>query len=318
MKILVTGCAGFIGSNLVHSLLKQGYKVHGIDNFSTGSAKNLQPFINHPHFKCFTIDLLNLQHCKDAMLDEPNIVFHLAANADIRHGLEHPTKDIEQYIIATSNVLEAMRVNDVKRIVFTSTGSVYGDNAPTPTPENAPFPIQTSLYATSKIAAEGLISSYCTGFGFSAVVFRLVSVLGKGYTHGHVIDFYRQLRRHPEYLRVLGDGRQCKSYMDVEDCIQGILLAIAVSYAGRFEIFNLGTDETFTVRQSVDTITSALMLDPDIDYLGGDCGWAGDNTHIQLDCTAIRTEGWAPRFSIKEGIFRTLNYLQQVESTPRE
>ena len=154
-------------------------------------------------------------------------MFHLQANADVRHGLERPRQDLEQNTIATATVLEAMRAEGVTRIAFSSTGSVYGEPEVFPTPEDAPFPLQTSLYGASKLAGEGMIGAYAHGFGFTGVVLRFVSILGERYTHGHVYDFYCALKRDPHRLRVLGDGRQEKSYLYVEDCIDGILAAAA-------------------------------------------------------------------------------------------
>src|SRR5262249_38398662 len=154
------------------------------------------------------------------------LVIHLAANADVRFGTEHPRRDVEQNTLATFNVLEAMRASGVTRIAFASTGSIYGEAAVFPTPEDAPFPIQTSFYGASNLAAEGLIQAYAEGFGFQGYIFRFVSILGERYTHGHVLDFYRQLREHPDRLDVLGNGRQRKSYLHVEDCIAAMLLAL--------------------------------------------------------------------------------------------
>ena len=154
-------------------------------------------------------------------------VYHLAANADVRFGLQHPRRDLEQNTIGTFNVLEAMRANGVRDIAFSSTGSVYGEAAVIPTPEDAPMPVQTSLYGASKLAAEGLLSSYAEGFGFRCHIFRFVSILGARYSHGHVFDFYRQLKDNPEVLRVLGDGTQRKSYLAISDCIEAVLTALA-------------------------------------------------------------------------------------------
>ena len=187
-------------------------------------------------------------------------VFHLAANADVRHGVEHPRKDLEQNTLGTSSVLEAMRLRGVRRIAFASTGSVYGEAAVIPTPEDAPFPVQTSLYGASKLAAEGLIAAYAEAFGIQAWIFRFVSILGERYTHGHVFDFYRQLLEHPGRLDVLGDGTQRKSYLYVQDCIDAVMLALEKADA-RVNILNLGTDEYCQVKDSVGWICEHLRLD---------------------------------------------------------
>jgi UDP-glucose 4-epimerase len=238
-----------------------------------------------------------------------DMVFHLAANADVRFGTEHPRKDLEQNTIATFNVLEAMRAGGVSRIAFASTGSVYGEPSVFPTPEDAPFPTQTSLYGASKLAGEGLISAYCEGFGFTAHIFRFVSILGERYSHGHVADFHRQLVEHPDRLHVLGDGRQRKSYLYVQDCIEAMLTAVGKA-TGKLNVFNLGTDEHCDVNQSVAWICEHLGLSPKVTYGGGARGWVGDSPFIFLDCRKIRGLGWTPGLSIKEGILRTLRYLQ--------
>src|SRR3990167_3043742 len=202
-------------------------------------------------------------------------VFHFAANADIRFGLNHPFKDLEQNTIATYNVLEAMRTNNIKHIIFSSTSSLYGEAKLHPTPEDVPFPIQTSLYGASKLAAEGLIQAYCEGFDFKAHIFRFVSILGERYTHGHVVDFYQQLLAHPDHLFVLGNGKQRKSYLYVGDCIEAIFHALVHANA-RINIFNLGTDEYCEVNQSIDWISEYLGMKPQRRYAGGDRGWIGD------------------------------------------
>ena len=196
---IITGCAGFIGSSLVDRLLARGHQVTGLDNFSTGQRRFLEDALKNPAFKLIEGDLLDLSTLTHA-LSGGDMVFHIAANADVRFGTEHPRRDLEQNTIVTYNVLEAMRASGVKRIAFSSTGSVYGEALVIPTPEDAPFPIQTSLYGASKLACEGLIAAYCEGFGFQSWIFRFVSILGERYTHGHVFDFYKQLKADPKRL----------------------------------------------------------------------------------------------------------------------
>jgi UDP-glucose 4-epimerase len=224
-KAFVTGAAGFIGSNLVDRLLKEGCAVVGWDNFSTGQEDFVRPALKSERCALKRGDNLDLESLTNAMAG-CDFVFHFAANADVRFGLEHPSKDLNQNTLATFNVLEAMRANGIARIAFASTGSVYGEATVFPTPEDAPFPVQTSLYAASKLAGEGMIQAYCEGFGFEGYIFRFVSILGERYTHGHVFDFYKQLLEHPDYLRVLGDGAQRKSYLYIQDCVSAIFHAI--------------------------------------------------------------------------------------------
>jgi UDP-glucose 4-epimerase len=304
----VTGCAGFIGSHLTDRLLQEGHDVTGYDNFSTGQEKFLELAHKSSSFTLMHGDTLDLDRLTKAM-EGADGVFHLAANADVRFGTEHPRKDLEQNTIATFNVLEAMRANGVRRVVFPSTGSIYGEPEIFPTPENAPFPEQTSLYGASKLAGEGLIAAYCEGFGFQSCIFRFVSILGERYTHGHVFDFYKQLRNDPTKLRVLGNGKQRKSYLYVQDCLDAILLAME-KVTDEVNIFNLGVDVYCEVNDSIGWISETLGVKPRLDYTGGDRGWIGDSPFIFLDCRKIRSLGWNPKLSIREGVIRTLNYLQ--------
>jgi UDP-glucose 4-epimerase len=304
----VSGAAGFIGSNLVDRLLADGHQVTGYDNFSTGHMRFLDQAYQHAGFTLIRGDLLDLDALTRGMRGA-EVVFHLGANADVRFGTQHPRKDLAQNTIATSNVLEAMRANGITRLVFSSTGSVYGEASVLPTPEPAPFPVQTSLYGASKLAAEGLIAAYCEGFGMQAWIFRFVSILGERYSHGHLLDFYRQLLADPSRLYVLGNGKQRKSYLYVQDCIDAILLAMEKA-SDKVNIFNLGTDEFCEVNDSIRWISEALGVSPRLEYAGGDRGWIGDNPFIFLDCCRMRTLGWSPRVSIRESIGKTLQYLQ--------
>src|SRR3990167_2778991 len=306
---MVTGCAGFIGSHLTDRLLQEGHEVIGIDNFSTGVLEFLENAFQSPHFSLIKADLLDKQAIKNAF-ENIDIVFHLAANADVRFGTHHPHKDLEQNTQATFNVLEAMRACDVKRIVFASTGSIYGEAPVIPTPENAPFPVQTSLYGASKLAAEGLIQAYCEGFNFQGYIFRFVSILGERYTHGHVFDFYKQLLNDPSKLFVLGNGKQRKSYLYIQDCIDAMLFALDKAQQ-KVNIFNLGTDEYCEVNDSIGWICEHIGVSPDRSYAGGERGWIGDNPFIFLDCTSVRDLGWKPKLTIKESIAQTVRYLSQ-------
>ena len=310
MKALVTGAAGFIGSTLADRLLGRGDEVVGYDNFSTGNRQFLADALKNPRFRLVEGDVLDGDTLA-AALRGVDIVFHLAANADVRFGTEHPQKDVDQNTIATFRVLEAMRKAGVKRIAFSSTGSIYGDATVFPTPEDAPFPVQTSLYGASKLAGEGLISAYCEGFGFSAWIFRFVSILGERYTHGHVFDFYKRLLADPTHLHVLGNGKQRKSYLYVQDCVDAIFTAIERGHVeGKSVILNLGTDEYCEVTDSIGWITGALGITPRLTFAGGDRGWIGDSPFILLDCSRMRRLGWAPTLTIREGILRTLAYLR--------
>jgi UDP-glucose 4-epimerase len=315
--VFVTGAAGFIGSNLVDRLLADGVTVTGWDNLSTGRMRFLKHAQQQPKFQLVRGDNLDLAALTAAMKGA-DFVVHLAANADVRDGWKHPEKDLQQNTIATFNVLEAMRANAIKRIAFSSTGSVYGEALVTPdrpTPENDAFPVQTSLYGASKTAGEGLIAAYAEGGQLDeAYIFRFVSILGERYTHGHVFDFYQQLVAHPDHLRVLGDGLQRKSYLYVQDCIDAILhvtrAATARDAKHHTQIYNLGTPEYVQVNNSVGFICAALGLKPRLDYTGGNRGWIGDNPFIFLDTKKIQATGWKPKLTIEQGILQTLRWLE--------
>ena len=311
VTIVVTGCAGFIGSNVVDRLLAAGHPVVGIDNFSTGQRNFIAAAVRDPRFQLVEADLLDLPALTRSFAGA-DLVFHLAANADVRFGTEHPRKDLEQNTIATFNVLEAMRAGGIRQIAFSSTGSIYGEPEVFPTPEDAPFPVQTSLYGASKLACEGLIAAYCAGFGFRSWIFRFVSILGERYTHGHVFDFYRQLRADPTRLRVLGNGRQRKSYLYVQDCIDAMLVAIERA-ADPVNVLNLGVDGYCEVNDSIGWICETLGVRPALEYTGGERGWIGDSPAIFLDTARIRALGWAPRLDIRQGVVRTVEFLRANE-----
>jgi UDP-glucose 4-epimerase len=314
VKSFVTGAAGFIGSHLAERLLADGDEVLGWDNFSTGREAFVAPILSDPHFHLIRGDMLDLPKLTLAMAGCGG-VFHFAANADVRFGLEHPRKDLEQNTLATFNVLEAMRKNGIQKILFPSTGSVYGEASIIPTPENAPFPLQTSLYGASKVAGESLIQAYCEGFGFEGYIFRFVSILGERYTHGHVFDFYRQLLEHPDRLTVLGDGTQRKSYLYIQDCLSAILhvmnLGTAREVKHRSQVYNLGSPKYCCVTESIGWICEHLGLKPKLEFTGGGRGWVGDNPFIFLDTAKIEETGWRAQMTIRDGIIRTLAWLQE-------
>jgi len=308
-RYVVTGAAGFIGSAVVDRLLAEQNEVVGVDNFSTGQPRFLEAAQQNPRFTLHRRDLLEAEALTPILSPDVAVVFHLAASADVRFGPERPRRDLEQSTIVTSNVLESMRKTGARRIVFSSTGSVYGEAPLFPTPETCPFPIQTSLYGAGKLAAEGLIQAYAESFGLWATIFRFVYIVGERYQHGHVLDFAAQLARDPTRLRVLGDGTQRKSYLYVQDCIDAMTTALRAEGQKKVEIYNLGTDEIVTVNDSIDVICQELGVKPRREYTGGDRGWVGDNPMILLDCSKIRALGWRPRLTIREAVRATVRYL---------
>ncbi len=307
MRIAITGGAGFIGSNLADFLLHEGHDVVVVDNFSTGNERFLgspdAPFAG----EVVRLDLVEEPDRLPDVLEGADAVVHLAANADVRFGWDDPARDLRQNIVATQLLCEAMRTSGVGRLLFSSTGSVYGEATVIPTPEYCPFPVQTSLYGASKLAAEGYIGAYCEAGFIRASVFRFVSIMGARYTHGHVVDFLSHLRRDPERLEILGDGRQRKSYLEVTDCARA--MASRLESPERFEVFNLGVDGYCTVTESATWICERAGINARLEYTGGDRGWVGDNPFIWLDTSKIRATGWEPQYSIREAVERTVDYL---------
>jgi UDP-glucose 4-epimerase len=309
MKAIVTGGAGFIGSHLVDRLLDEGHHVKVIDNLSTSTDEYLKLHADNNKFEFVKMDILDMDGLKSQFAGF-DIVFHFAANADIRRGLQDTWRDIEQNTIATYNILEAMRVNEIKKIAFASSAAVYGEPEVFPTPEDVPL-IQTSFYGASKAAGEALIQAFCEGFGFQSWIFRFVSVVGERHPHGVTFDFYHKLKSNPARLEIIGDGTQRKSYMYIGDCIDGIMLAV-LNAAEKVNIFNLGWEEYINVNTVADTVTAAMGLsDVKYDYTGGSRGWVGDSPLVHLSVEKIKKLGWQPKVSSVEGIRKTVKWLME-------
>ncbi len=309
-RACITGGAGFIGSHLAERLRADSVEVVIVDDFRTGRRDFIASLLEDPGVTLHEGDVVDEAVLRRAF-DGCDWIFHLQANADVRYGLDRPRQDLEQNTVATARVLEAMRAVGVRKIAFSSSGSVYGEPELFPTPEDAPFPTQTSLYGASKLAGEGMIGAYAHGLGFTGLVFRFVSILGERYTHGHVYDFYCALKRDPTRLRVLGDGHQEKSYLYVGDCVDAIMVAVSehASRPGELGVYNLGSDETVRVHDSIAVICDHIGVTPTLEHTGGRRGWAGDSPMIRLDCARIRSLGWAPTLTIRESIQRTLAWF---------
>jgi UDP-glucose 4-epimerase len=309
--VLVTGGAGFIGSHVADAVLAKGARVTVFDDFSTGFREFVpQGEGVRDRVTLVEADLLDARRVLDAMKGV-DFVFHMAANADIKDNFAHPRKCVEQNVVVTQNVLEAMRATGTKQIAFASTGSVYGEPKVLPTPEDYAFPTQTSMYASSKVCAEGLLTSYAQAApapAFQVWIFRFVSLLGPRYTHGHVVDFYRKLKDDPARLPVLGDGRQKKSYLHVADCVSAMLVAVDRAREP-INVFNLGHTDWIEVKESIQVIVKTMGLSPRIEYAGGERGWPGDSPKILLDTKRIQALGWKATRSIEESVVETLRYL---------
>jgi UDP-glucose 4-epimerase len=307
MKTLVTGGAGFIGSHIVDELIRCDEDVVVYDNLSTGFTAHLYPALSQERIRLVQGDVLDTAKLTQAM-DGVTRVFHLAANADVRGGQTNPKIDLEQNIIGTHSVLEAMRAAGASEIVFTSSATVYGEPEVFPTPETY-APLQTSLYGASKLAAEAMIQAYGEYYGIRSYCFRFVSWIGERYSHGVVFDFLNKLRADRARLEILGDGKQRKSYLHVEDGVQGIFLALD-RISSLKNVLNLGHEDYINVLEVARIVCEEMGL-TSVEYslTGGSRGWLGDSPFVHLDISRLRSVGFVPRVSIEEGIRRTARYL---------
>jgi len=282
---LITGGAGFIGSHLVDRLMESGVNVTVLDNLSAGKLSNISRWLDNSRFKFIMGDMLNPGDVKKSM-GNCEIVFHLAANPDVRIGAFNTRIDYEQNILATYNLLEAMRESDCRSIVFTSTSTVYGEAKKMPTPEDYGPLKPISLYGASKLACEALISGYSHLFGFKSVICRLANIVGSRSGHGVIYDFINKLRSNPKTLEVLGDGTQRKSYLYVDDCVEALLIASEKSRE-QVEIYNVGSEDTVNVATIARIVIEEMGLsDVEIKYTGGvdgGRGWKGDVKEMLLD-----------------------------------
>ena len=307
-RAFITGGAGFIGSHVVDRLAQIAANVTIYDNFSTGQEQFIGHHAGNPKIRVVRADVLDSERLIEEMVN-CDFVFHLQANADVRGGIQRTRVDLEQNTIATWNVLEAMRINEIKYIVFASSATVYGEPDVFPTPESY-APLQTSLYGASKLASEAMIQAYSEYFGITCYIFRFVSWIGERYSHGVIFDFVKKLRDNTQKLEVLGDGKQRKSYLDVIDGVNGIFYA--VEHAKEIKnIFNLGHDEFMNVLDLADIIVEELGLKR-VRYrtTGGERGWLGNSPFVHLDTTKLKALGWRPQVSIERGIRTTVRYLQ--------
>ncbi len=308
MKVLVTGGAGFIGSHVVDELVRRNAEIVVYDNLSTGFARHLEGHLSRGRARLVHADILD-HHALRKEMEGAEQVFHLAANADVRGGKDHTRVDVDQNILGTHAVLEAMRAAGVRAIVFTSSATVYGEPETFPTPEHYGPMLQTSLYGASKLAAEALIQAYCEYFGMRSHIFRFVSWIGERYSHGVIYDFVNKLRADPTELEILGDGKQRKSYLHVEDGIRGIFLAIERMQAPK-NVINLGHEEFMNVTHLARVVCEEMGLDHvRFRCTGGIRGWLGDSPLVHLDIGRMKEIGFSPQVGIEEGVRRTVRYL---------
>ena len=308
MRALVTGGAGFIGSHLIDRLISRGDKVVVLDNLTSGKIEFIQGHIDSGLVTLIEGDITIFEDVLSAM-NGIDCVFHLAANPDIRLGTKITDTDLKQGTIATYNIVESMRRCEVKKIVFASSSVVYGENAPMPTPENHGPCMPISLYGASKQAGEGLISSWVGTFGLQAWIFRFANIVGDRGTHGVIFDFIHKLKADPSRLEVLGNGLQEKSYMEVGDCVNGILHVMEKSN-DNLNLYNLGSHDTASVKRIAEIVVEETnCLDAKIEYTGGDRGWAGDIPRAMLGIDKMLSTGYDVRYNSEEAIRHTAKCL---------
>jgi UDP-glucose 4-epimerase len=305
MKVFVTGGAGFIGSHLVDSLMKNGHSVTVYDNLSSGDKLFIQPHLRSPEFTFITADLLDFKRVKKEIHGH-DVVFHLAANPHVRLGEKQTDLDLNQGVIATYNVVEAMRQNNIKKIIFSSSSVVYGETQEPSLPETYGPTLPISLYGAGKLGAEGLISAFCGTFDFTAWMYRFANVVGSRGTHGVIVDFVEKLRKNPHELEILGDGRQCKPYLYVSDCVDAILFGFTHA-TETVNLFNLSCDTTTTVTRIAEMVTEEMELKKvSFKYTGGVRGWKGDVPRFQLDARKINTLGWKATLTSDEAVRKAI------------
>jgi UDP-glucose 4-epimerase len=311
MKILVTGGAGFIGSHVVDRLMAEDHELFVLDNLSSGDEHFIAAHLGKPNFQFHQLDLVHEEIT--GLFEGVEEVWHLAANPEVRLGAENTYVHLEQNVIATYNVLEAMRLHGVRRILFTSTSTVYGDAEQLPTPEEYPT-IPISLYGASKLACEALIASYCHTFEMQAWIYRFANVIGRRSGHGVIYDFVQKLRTNPVELEILGDGTQTKSYIYISDCIEAMRVGLQAVDEERVHILNIGTDSMTSVTRIAELIAEAMNLTPEFTYTGGKRGWKGDVPVMLLDASKLVALGWQQRYNSEEAVKKAIRDLLETSN----
>ncbi len=305
VKYFATGGAGFIGSHLVDRLVSEGHEVMVYDNLSSGSKVFAQHHFGKKGFQLIEADLLDFNTLKETIANH-DVIFHLGANPEARLGIENTELDLKQETIATYNVLEAMRVNGIKKIVFSSSGCIYGETPVIPLPEDYGPVLPISLYGAGKLASEGLISAFCHTFDMQAWIFRFANIVGERTTHGVIFDFINKLKQNPRELEILGDGKQCKPYLHVSDCVDGIIYGFRNSH-DKVNVFNLGcstaTNVTTIARMLVDEMNLKAVK---FKYTGGDRGWPGDVPQVRFNVDKINNLGWKAKYTSDEAVRRAM------------
>jgi UDP-glucose 4-epimerase len=305
MKAFVTGGAGFIGSHLVDKLIDRGDSVTCYDNLSSGEKRYIQHNLNNPKFRFVEADLLDFETVKKEIKDH-DVVFHIAANPYVRLGEKQTRLDLEQGPIAIYNILESMKLNKIKKIVFSSSSVVYAETPEISIPETYGPTLPISFYGAAKLGSEGLVSAYCGTFDFKAWIYRFANVVGIRSTHGVIKDFIDKLNKNPNELEILGDGKQQKPYLHVVDTVDGILFGFAHSDE-QVNLFNLGCDSNTTVTRIAEMVVEEMGLsDVKFKYTGGKRGWAGDVPRFQLSTDKMKKLGWNARYTSDEAVRKAI------------
>ncbi len=300
MKAIVTGGAGFIGSHLADRLIDEGWEVIILDNLSSGRRE----FVNE-NAELLVVDLARER--SHEIIREADIIFHLAANPDVKIGAEDTGILYENNILATYNLMEDVRKADVERVIFTSTSTVYGEAEVFPTPEEHPT-VPISVYGATKLACEAILASYARTFGLKVWIFRLANVIGRRSTHGVIYDFIKKLQNNPERLEILGDGNQKKSYIHVEDCIDAMIHAFRRAN-DRVNIFNIGNRDQITVKRIAEIVSREMNLSPEFIFTGGKRGWKGDVPVMLLSIKKLEDLGWKPKYTSEMAVKKSVREL---------
>lgn len=307
MRIFITGGAGFIGSHLVDRLIQMD-EVTVYDNFSSGKKEFIKHHLNKNGFQFIEADLLELSTLKKVVKDH-DVVFHMAANPDAKLGIADTELDLKQETIVTYNIFESMRVNGIKKIVFSSSGTLYGETPVIPLPENYGPLLPISLYGAGKLASEGLISAFCHTFDMQGWIFRFANIVGKRITHGVIFDFINKLQRNSHELEILGDGKQCKPYLHIDDCVEGILFGFKNSH-DRVNVFNLGCFTATDVTTVANVVVEEMGLkDVKFKYTGGDRGWPGDVPQVRFNTEKMNSLGWRARYSSEKAVKKAVREI---------
>lgn len=317
MNVLIAGAAGFIGSHLTDKLVELGYKVIGTDNLSLGKKANIEHLKQHKNFKFIEMDFSNLEDTLDLFKNHDfDMVFHLIANSDIKKSSQDPTIEFKNTLLPTYNILEGMRINNVKKLFFSSTSAIYGEKLNTKINEDIGPLTPISYYGGAKLASEALISSYSFMNDIETIIFRFPNVIGSRLTHGVIYDFVKKLKKDPTRLEILGDGKQTKPYLHVSDLISGIVFVLKFDFNKNLNIFNIGVTDETSVTKIADIVCEEMGLE-NVRYIytGGSSGWKGDVPKFQYDLSKIHSLGWKARYSSDEAVRKTLKEVLMDESS---